>query len=54
MTDPGYKLLVYDERTVLVRLWTSGEVEVASRPNRWSMWGRPTLVREERAMERVA
>lgn len=49
MSDPGYRLFVNDERTVLVRIWPSGQVEVATRPDPGAVWGPPVVVIEDDA-----
>jgi hypothetical protein len=49
--QPGathYRLWVNDERTVLVRLWASGELEVAIRSDPAAIWGPPILLTEEK------
>lgn len=43
-----YKLLVNDDRTVLVRIWPGGTTEVATRPTPAAIWGPPIEVREEK------
>lgn len=43
----GYKLWVNAERTVLVRLWDDGSMEVATRSEPGATWGPPVEVREE-------
>lgn len=43
----GYRLWVNPERTVLVRLWPSGKVEVATRPTPEHTWGPPVYLTEE-------
>lgn len=53
-----YALFVNEERTVMVRIWRTGEmevavredrwVEVAVREDRWAIWGPPILVKEEK------
>jgi hypothetical protein len=43
-----YDVYVNDERTVLVRLWASGEVEVALRESPADGWGPPIMLTEER------
>jgi len=42
-----YRLFVNDERTVLVRLWPDGKVEVATRPHPDAVWGPPVYLSEE-------
>jgi hypothetical protein len=45
--DRVYRIFVNDERTVLVRLWTTGLVEVATREEKDDLWGPPTFLKEE-------
>jgi len=47
MSEP-YRLWVNDKRTVLVRLWPSGQVEVATRPAADHAWGPPVYLSEEK------
>lgn len=42
-----YRLWVNDESTVLVRLWSSGVIEAATRSEPGVTWGPPTRLREE-------
>ncbi len=42
-----YRLWVNDARTVLVRLWENGTVEVATRETPQHTWGPPTTCSEE-------
>lgn len=42
------RLWVNEERTVLVRLWASGKVEVARRDHPSHTWGPPVYLEEER------
>lgn len=44
----AYRLWVNEERTVLVRLWPSGTVEVATRDASWETWGPPITLAEEK------
>jgi hypothetical protein len=46
----SYQLWVNDERTVLVRLWASGELEVALRQEPDAIWGPPITVKPERVV----
>jgi hypothetical protein len=46
-TTPEYRLLVNDERTVLVTVWPSGETTVATREDPGAVWGPPVVVKEE-------
>lgn len=43
-----YRLWVNAERTLLVRLWEDGSVEVATRPSSAHTWGPPVAMSEER------
>jgi hypothetical protein len=43
----SYELLINDERTVLVRRWDSGHVEVCTRPDSAAIWGPPIAVKPE-------
>jgi hypothetical protein len=44
---PGYRLWINKDRTVLVRLWTSGRMEVATRDEPWDTWRAPVKLKEE-------
>jgi len=44
-----YRLFVNSDRTVYVRLWPDGSVEVATRPEPDRIWGPPITVRETEA-----
>jgi hypothetical protein len=47
--EPGHdRLWVNAERTVLVRLWASGKVEVATRETPAHTWGPPIYLDEEK------
>ena len=46
--EPNYRLFVNEERTVLVRLWAVGTVEVATRQHQAETWGRPVYLTEEK------
>ena len=48
MTPLGYQLWVNATRTVLVRLWDSGKLEVAVRESADQTWGPPVECRKER------
>lgn len=48
MNEAAYRLWVNAERTVLVRLWPSGVVEVATRKTPDHTWGPPIVCRKER------
>lgn len=43
-----YRLWVNDARTVLVRLWDNGVVEVATREHASHTWGPPITLVEEK------
>lgn len=43
-----YRLWVNQERTVLVRLWENGKVEVAIREHASHTWGPPVYLEEEK------
>lgn len=43
------KLYVSEDRTVLVRVWDEGVVEVATREDPSGIWGPPVRVMPERA-----
>ena len=45
----SYRLWVNKERTVLVRLWANGKVEVATRLTPEHTWGPPIFLAEENA-----
>jgi hypothetical protein len=47
VTTLAYRLFVNAERTVLVRLWNTGEAEVCTRESDAHIWGPPLLVQEE-------
>lgn len=42
-----YRLWVNDANTVLVRLWSNGTMEMATRPEPGATWGPPILLYEE-------
>ena len=44
--DP--RVYVNDDRTVLVRMWASGEIEVARREFPGDIWGAPQVLKEEK------
>lgn len=44
----NYRLWVNEARTVLVRLWDSGTVEVATRETPAHTWGPPVVLTEEK------
>lgn len=44
----SYRLWVNEERTVLVRMWEDGKVEVATREHPSHTWGPPVMLVEER------
>jgi hypothetical protein len=41
-------LWVNEARTVLVRMWENGLVEVATREKSWDTWGPPVTLTEEK------
>lgn len=43
---PTYRLWTNEPRTVLVRLWPDGQMEVATREHAGHTWGPPTYVKE--------
>jgi hypothetical protein len=43
-----YRVWVNDERTVLLRVWNSGEAEIAMRDKEAHSWGPPIRMVEER------
>ena len=48
MSDqPGYRIFVNEDRTVFVRMWPGGTMEVATRPEPGAIWGPPIRVVEE-------
>ena len=54
MPDPGlepawYRLYVNETRTVMVRVWDDGIMEVATREDPGMTWGPPVRLREQRA-----
>ncbi len=42
-----YSLFVNADRTILVRMWESGKVEIATRPDPCAVWGPPTELHQE-------
>lgn len=42
-----YRLWVNTERTILVRLWDNGTLEIAFRPDPEHIWGPPLILDEE-------
>ena len=44
----NYRLWVNAERTVFVRIWNNGKVEVATRESPEHTWGPPVYLNEER------
>ena len=44
----SYRLWVNTDRTVFVRLWPSGAVEVATRDHPDDTWGPPAMLWEEK------
>ena len=47
VTPPSYRLWVNADRTVLVRIWSSGVGEVALRDDPSHTWGPPVYVKED-------
>lgn len=45
----GYRLWVNEDRTMLIRFWDNGMVEVCTRPETEAIWGPPIRMNEERA-----
>ena len=45
--EKPYTLYVNDTRTVLVRVWPSGTVEVCSRNETGDYWGPPIVLKED-------
>ncbi len=43
-----YRLWVNVERTILVRLWASGRMEVCTRRDPDAVWGPPVMMVQER------
>lgn len=48
MRDGEYALWTNDERTILVRLWKTGEMEVSLRGDAGETWGPPIPMAAER------
>jgi hypothetical protein len=46
--NASYRLWVNADRTVLVRFWMGGHVEVCTRPEEGAIWGPPVALTEER------
>lgn len=44
----SYRLWVNDARTILIRLWDSGAIEVAFRDSPEHTWGPPITLTEEK------
>ena len=44
----NYRLWVSDDRTMLVRLWDDGTIEVCRRDDAHGIWGPPVALTEER------
>ena len=42
-----YRLFVNEDRTIFVRIWDSGEAEMATRVHPSHTWGPPVLLTEE-------
>jgi hypothetical protein len=47
VTHDGYRLWVNQDRTVFVRLWDDGTMEVATRDDPGDTWGPPVELKEE-------
>jgi hypothetical protein len=43
----GYRLWVNDDRTVMLRMWPDGQVEVCLRDDAGHTWGPPIMLTEE-------
>lgn len=48
MPDPSYRLFVDADRNTMVRLWSDGQMEYATRESEDSIWGPPLPLYEER------
>jgi hypothetical protein len=46
-----YRLFVNDERTILVRLWSNDQAEMATRETSSHTWGPPVSLVEEKVAE---
>lgn len=44
-----YRLWLNDEQTILVREWSDGQMEIATRPDQGATWGPPMKLREEQS-----
>lgn len=47
--EDAYRLWVSDDGTLLVRLWSNGEIEAALRAGPGAIWGPPITLKEEPA-----
>jgi hypothetical protein len=47
MADTVYALFVNEERTVLIRMWENGVVEVCLREDAADIWGPPIRMKRE-------
>jgi len=47
MSHDGYRLWINKDRTLFVRLWDDGTMEVATRAKPWDTWGPPIDLKEE-------
>ena len=47
MSHDDYRLWIDKTRTVFVRLWKDGTMEVATRDEPWDTWGPPVELKEE-------
>jgi exosome complex RNA-binding protein Rrp42 (RNase PH superfamily) len=45
--EDDYELWVSEHRTVMVRKWSNGTTEVATRANAWETWGQPIKLEKE-------
>jgi hypothetical protein len=48
MSELPYRLWVSRDRTMLVRLWDSGVVEVCTRSEEGAIWGPPVRLEQEK------
>ena len=47
----SYRLWTNEERTILVRIWAAGVIEVSVRASPDHVWGPPIRLREEELVE---
>ena len=45
--EPTYRLWVNEKSTILARLWSNGQMEVATRQSPAHVWGPPIFLEEE-------